>query len=115
MNGNWLTSLSSSFGITLPCGLSDHSPIGINLGLRTEKIYKPFQFFNHLIQHKEFLTEVYSAGNFNVIGNPWFVLTTKIKRVKEAMRKLNSRSGNVHSNVFNARNALIWRPILHLY
>lgn len=42
-----------------------------------------------------------------IIGDPWFIVTFKLKRVKYAMRKLNHECGNVHKVVITARNDLL--------
>lgn len=46
------------------------------------------------------------AWDVEVSGNPWYVVTTKLKKVKVAMRNLNRVSGNLTVQVNEARNAL---------
>ena len=107
VNGDWLATFGGALAKTLPRGISDHSPIGILLGLHVEKVHKPFQFFNHLIYHRDFLEVVRSAWNIEVAGNPWFILTSKLKSVKVALRRLNSLNGNLQEIVLTARNNLL--------
>ena len=107
VNDDWTTVFSCAQAITLPRGLSDHSPIGIQLGLHTAKVHKPFQFFNHLIQHKDFIDVIRTAWSIEVFGNPWFILTSKLKNVKVALRRLNNMNGNLHEAVVSARQTLL--------
>lgn len=107
VNGVWLNKYHMSLASILPRGLSDHCPIAVNMGMEQERIRKPFQFFNHLINLPNFLDEVRAAWRDDVIGNPWFILTTKLRRVKDAMRKLNAEKGNLHNGVLHARVSLL--------
>lgn len=107
VNASWLHLFSLSHSNFMARGLSDHHPISLSLGLAKEKIYKPFQFFHHLVNDPSFISEVDSAWHDIVIGNPWHVFTSKLKRVKEKLRKLNKHKGNVHSKVLAAKAALL--------
>lgn len=42
-----------------------------------------------------------------LFGDAWFVLTSKLKKVKVVLRRLSSSAGNIHSDVADARNALL--------
>lgn len=106
VNGDWLLKLSLSQVQVLSRGLSGHCPLAISLGMCIKKVYRPFQFFLHLLDSPKFLHEVDEAWNVATKGNPWYALTTKLKRVEEAMRKLNSSRGNLHSQVDVARSNL---------
>lgn len=105
-NGLWLDKFSESQCHILCRGLSDHSPVAVNLGSVQDRVKKPFAFYNYLIQNPRFLSEVYKAWQYRCTGDPWFVLTMKLKQVKEAMRKLNKEQGNILTAVATARNAL---------
>lgn len=41
-----------------------------------------------------------------VEGDPWFILTSKLKRVKSALKNSNIVKGNLHDLVENPRNNL---------
>lgn len=107
VNGAWLGKYALSHARVLPRGLSDHCPVTVSLGIQYDIIRRPFAFFNHLIRVPEFLDEVRSAWNIEVRGDPWFILTSKLKRVKDAMRRLNTSKGNLHSEVEETRSALL--------
>lgn len=107
VNGNWLCSFSNAQANILQRGLSDHSPIAIYLGCPVDRVPKPFQFFNHLIQHERFLETVKHAWSVHISGDPWFILTQKLKLTKSALRNLNMSNGNVHSKVMLAKHDLL--------
>lgn len=65
VNGMWLHKFSLSQSHFAARGLSDHCPVTISLGLTREKICKPFQFFNHLIDNPHFWMKLSWLG---VIG-----------------------------------------------
>lgn len=107
VNGQWISNFALSFARILPRGLSDHSPIVVSLGKVQDRLKKPFQFFVHLIAAPGFMEAVSEAWEKEVRGDPWFVLTMKLRRVKEAMRKLNTARGNIHKKVEAANIALL--------
>lgn len=107
VNCHWLHNFSLSFARVLSRGLSDHNPIAVSLGFVQERVFKPFQFFQHLTLSPSFLPEVASAWQEEIIGTPWFILTMKLKKVKNAMRRLNTATGNLHSASSLARNLLL--------
>lgn len=107
VNDSWLIRFALSQTHVLPRGISDHCPIAVYLGVTQERIRKPFQFFNHLIDAPEFLSKVKDAWQVEVTGNPWFVLTMKLKKVKDSLRTLNRTNGNVHSAVTDSRSKLL--------
>ncbi|XP_074364627.1 uncharacterized protein LOC141705634 [Apium graveolens] len=71
-----------------------------------ERIHKPFQVFQHVINSPDFSAIVSDAWNFAVEGDPWYVVSTKLKRVKIALKGLNREKGNLHTLVDEARTNL---------
>ncbi|XP_017228656.1 uncharacterized protein LOC108203954 [Daucus carota subsp. sativus] len=106
VNVDWTNIVPMSTTIFSPRGLSDHSPALTSLGIATKKLIKPFQVFQHVLEHKDFLSTVQNAWNVDVHGDPWFVLTSKIRRVKLALKNLNSSCGDLHAAVIQARASL---------
>ncbi|XP_074327763.1 uncharacterized protein LOC141665679 [Apium graveolens] len=82
VNGDWLVKYSMSKALVLPRGLSDHCPITVSIGLASTRLRKPFQFFLHLVDDPNFLQVVQEAWLEEVTGDPWFILTMKIKKVR---------------------------------
>lgn len=90
----------------LPRGVSDHNPAAVSTGLTYASTRNPFQFFNHLIDHKDFMPTVASIWSTYFEGDAWFVLTSKLKRLKQALKTLNRNCGNLHTRVIDSRKAL---------
>lgn len=88
-------------------GLSDHCPAMISTGAIREIIHRPFQFFNHLALLPGFKDDVSNAWSDDVRGDPWYVLTVKLKRVKAALKMMNNSRGDLHAAVDLARNNLL--------
>lgn len=107
VNGSWLQQFSESFVEILPRGLSDHNPVALSFGGIRERVLKPFQVFNHIIEHEKFLDVVSEAWNLATVGHPWQVLMSKLKAVKVALKQLNISTGNLHCKVVDARNELL--------
>lgn len=106
VNPSWLNLFGNSHAQFMEKGLSDHCPVAVSLGIPRETIYKPFQVFQHIISSPDFLDTVSTAWNCSVAGDPWFTLTTKLKKVKLALKRLNIKKGNLQAKVESARNAL---------
>lgn len=88
-------------------GLSDHCLAATSLGLLKQRRNKPFQYFSHLSSNPNFFDIVVEAWIDDVEGDPWFVLTSKLKKVKITLKSLNSKIGNMHLRVNNSREALL--------
>ncbi|XP_074361812.1 uncharacterized protein LOC141701995 [Apium graveolens] len=76
INSAWHSSFPGSSANFLSRGLSDHCPAATSLGLDFKGGFKPFQFFNYLLEHPDFL------------------------------KVLNSVVGDIHLKVNEARTAL---------
>ena len=106
VNANWLQEFSLSYSCCMARGISDHHPVALSLGLPEERIFKPFQFFQHLINDPQFSTVVSNAWSQPVHGDPWQIFTSKLKLVKVGLRSMNRNHGNVHARVLEAKSAL---------
>lgn len=102
----WLSLFSLSRAHFLPRGLSDHCPAVLHLGTPIKRVFKPFQVFHHIIKSPEFITTVRNAWNVNIEGDPWYILNSKLHRVKRALKTLNASTDNLHNLVVEARNNL---------
>lgn len=71
--------------------------------LPKKKIKKPFQVFQHLINHPDFLWIVRNAWADNVSGNIWVALRAKLNLVKDGQKGLNNKRGNLNAKVDRAR------------
>lgn len=107
VNDYWLQYFDSSTANFLPRGLSDHNPSAVSLGLSRPRLHKPFQVFQHLIDHPEFLDVVKAAWDNNILGSPWFILTSKLRLVKSGLKRLNILHGDLNDRVRIARDELL--------
>ena len=107
VNEAWLKQFDFALADFLPRGVSDHNPAVVNIGIVRDVIHKPFQLFKHLMEDENFMEAVKQAWEPPVSGNKWFKVTTKLKRVKLALKDLNRNRGNLHENVIQSRNELI--------
>lgn len=107
VNESWLHQFDLSIAEFLPHGLSDHNPAVVRMGVAINRIKKPFQLFAHLLENDNFIPCVQHAWATQVSGDPWFQLTTKLQRVKSALKALNRNMGNLHSLVESARSDLL--------
>ena len=82
VNANWPDVFPLSRAQFFSRGLSDHSPTMTYLGVEAPKLFKPFQVFQHIIENPSFLHTVDSAWCEPIHGDPWFILSMKLKRVK---------------------------------
>ena len=98
--------LDLSLAEFLPRGLSDHSPVVIHLGIASDRIFKPFQLFKHLMDSELFMPIVAQAWSTPVRGDKWYILTSKLKFVKQAVKSMNKDVGILHSKVISALNEL---------
>lgn len=107
VNDSWLHQFPFSSATFQPRGLSDHSPALVSMGRLMERLKKPFQIYQHIFAAPNFASTVEMAWNIVVQGDPWFILTQKLKNVKKALIALNKSGGNLHDNVALARDALL--------
>lgn len=68
-NTAWMDVYGCVEAVSLPPGLSDHSPIIYNCQLETESGGRPFRFLNALASHEQFSSIVQQAWSSNVTGS----------------------------------------------
>ena len=87
----WLDKFPNSFGVVLPNGISDHSPLVVRC--EDNEYYRkcPFKFFNFWASDTRFLPLVKECWDSIVVGNPMFRLVRKLKMVKRKLRELNCK------------------------
>lgn len=98
-NAAWFSSFSLAQATYGPRGLSDHSPVMLNLGNQAAHSRKPFQFFNHMLKIEGFWDCVSSSWSQISQGNPFFVFSNKLKRTKQALNNMNRSVGNLSTSV----------------
>ena len=106
VNASWLVRFDLSSANFPNRGLSDHSPATTDLGIARTQPPKPFQCFNFICEHPLFLSTVSRCWNTAIRGDPWFILTSKLKLVKSGLKSINNNLGNIHAKVCQDRAAL---------
>ncbi|KAL5730470.1 hypothetical protein ACHQM5_003284 [Ranunculus cassubicifolius] len=98
VNEEWLLKYTGwSYKVLSRAG-SDHSPlIGWTTTIPKPK-NAPFRFFKAWTSHPLFIQEVQKSWQMEVEGNPLFVLTKKLKRLKSDLKSWNV-SGNKNCDV----------------
>ncbi|KAF3625028.1 hypothetical protein FXO38_29953 [Capsicum annuum] len=61
VNAEWIVHMSMLEVVILPPGISDHSPLSLELGGEIRSSSNTFRFFNCLAEHPEFLSKVTEA------------------------------------------------------
>ncbi|XP_028067860.1 uncharacterized protein LOC114270518 [Camellia sinensis] len=91
VNERWLTVNPNSYALFLPLGVSDHSPVIVQLGGEETKLKKPFKFFDFWATHCDFLPSVYGVWRKYIRGSPMFRVCQKLKTLKPILKELNKK------------------------
>ena len=107
INDNWLLQFTYSMVEFLAPEVSDHCPAFIQLQQENASPPKPFRFFNFWTKHSRFLEIVEESWRIPVQGNPMRMLHSKLKRLKQELRKFNqAQFGNISTKVAEKRREL---------
>ncbi|KAA8514957.1 hypothetical protein F0562_018256 [Nyssa sinensis] len=88
-------------------GLSDHSPALCQIDSNRKLKSSPFRFYNHWVEHKDFLPFLLDSWHLPITGNPMLRLNLKLKRLKRQLKGFNSRFfSNVSTRVTQAKEVL---------
>lgn len=69
---------------------SDHSCIEVTLDNHMPSRPKPFKFFNSWTKHQDYHSVTDEVWRTKVIGSPMFIVSKKLKLVKEALKVFNA-------------------------
>lgn len=72
--------------LILPCSISDHKPIRLELSAHINFGPIPFRFNPLWIKHSDFMDKVKESWNRPVTGSPFFVPEEKLRRVKVVLK-----------------------------
>ncbi|XP_026396786.1 uncharacterized protein LOC113291472 [Papaver somniferum] len=108
VNIEWVSLFNCSKADSLNPRVSDHSPMVCSVFEQRQHGPPPFRFFNYLTDEPDFLDIVRAAWNINIKGNPMFVLVSKLKRVKQALReRRRTRSNNLSDLMCQAKEVMV--------
>lgn len=85
VNAHWISTFANAMAVFLPRRLSNHSLGVIESGIQVPSRKKPFQYFIFLSGVPHFADEISEVWRSSMIGNPWFIPMSKLKRVKQVL------------------------------
>ncbi|XP_062118289.1 uncharacterized protein LOC133831900 [Humulus lupulus] len=89
-NATWFENFPQAHACFLPEGLFDHSPAVVSLSQNMELGKKPFRYFKMWQKFTDYHQYVSEAWSYRVQGSPMFKVVAKLRRVKSALKKLNT-------------------------
>ncbi|XP_074314936.1 uncharacterized protein LOC141651109 [Silene latifolia] len=106
-NPGFITSYPNAFGHFQEPGLSDHSPILVQIS-QDKKVVKRFSFLNSWIAHPDYLQTIRAAWITPLQGSPMYCFFQKLKSVKHALTQFHKQHfSNISHRVQSAKNALM--------
>jgi hypothetical protein len=72
-----------------PLGMSNHSPMVVNVTSNDQNIKKPFKLFDMWMDHDEFMPLVMKEWDQNSGGCPIYHLCCKLRKLKQEMKLFN--------------------------
>ena len=70
----------------LPCSVSDHKPIKLEILAQFDLGPIPFRFSPLWVKDLNFMDKVKESWRMHVKGSPFFIWEEKLKRVKDALK-----------------------------
>lgn len=72
-------------------GLSDHSPLVLRSEVDTTQGGRPFKFFYHMAEHKDFDQVVQEGWDVPIHGHAMYRMWGKLKHVKSGLKNLHNK------------------------
>ncbi|GAV66546.1 LOW QUALITY PROTEIN: Exo_endo_phos domain-containing protein, partial [Cephalotus follicularis] len=94
-NWQWFRSIGDSFAQFHPPGISDHSPVSIQLRHRQPYKGRPFKFLNFWTDSEKFLHIVKQEWDKVYTGSPLIVIHKKLKSLKGPLGNLSTRPDSI--------------------
>ena len=108
INSDWLDSYPNSNAFFKAPGISDHSPIIVDMGGLNRKKGVPFKFYNHWVSMDNFDNVVNNSWTDDINGTYQFQLFQNLKRLKANLKTwAKNHFGKEKQIVTNARAALL--------
>ncbi|GAV82355.1 hypothetical protein CFOL_v3_25807 [Cephalotus follicularis] len=83
--------MGDSYAHFHPPGISDHSPITIQMRNKQQYRGRPFKFLNYWTEDEMFLRVVSQEWDKKNLGSPLIFIHTKLKCLKERLKELSRR------------------------
>ncbi|KAG7559114.1 Alpha/Beta hydrolase fold [Arabidopsis thaliana x Arabidopsis arenosa] len=92
INQSWASLFPDSYADFLEPLQSDHAACFFHVPSMHRSVRKPFKFFQHVMEHPEFLDSVTQAWNpISIQGSSQFKLVRSLRKLKIVLRLLNKR------------------------
>lgn len=93
VNEEWYNTFPSSVAFFGSPEFSDHTPIIVTLEPTKIRSKKPFKFYNFILQNPDFIATVcVSWFSFNVAGSAIFIISKKLKLLKNVIREFSKQN-----------------------
>ncbi|XP_074375414.1 uncharacterized protein LOC141717219 [Apium graveolens] len=102
-NGVWFNLFTEGNAFVKPRGLMDHNVILFEEPMQLQKVNKPFQFFNYMIDITGFHVAVDKAWSLPCSSSCYAQFASRLRETKLLLRQLNMSHGDVSSNILVAR------------
>jgi len=100
VNEYWINSCTSSNVCTLTKVRSDHYPLLLEFMSLDIQFASTFKFLKMWVEHPDCINIVKQCWNNPIVGCPMYVLSQKLKVLKENLKSWNKNSlGNIHNRV----------------
>ncbi|GAV92778.1 hypothetical protein CFOL_v3_36156, partial [Cephalotus follicularis] len=90
-NWQWFKTLGDSYAAYHPPGISDHSPVSIQMRDKIPFKGRPFKFLNLWTEHENFLNMVRQVWMTNYQASPLIAIHLKLKNLKGLLKALGTR------------------------
>lgn len=88
-SAQWLNSVPNADGHVGPMGVLDHCTLQVTINNVDAMRRAPFKYLNAWSEHPSFLQLVQHCWEQDISGSPMYVIVTKLKALKQALRKLH--------------------------
>ena len=92
INPQWLDKFPTAYANYLPSGISDHSPIVINIAQTSKKKGFPFKFYNYWTSFERFANTVNLSWSQGIQGTYQFQLCHQLRNLKYNLKNLTKDS-----------------------
>ncbi|GJV05890.1 RNA-directed DNA polymerase, eukaryota, reverse transcriptase zinc-binding domain protein [Tanacetum coccineum] len=99
VNGIFMSTFTEAYGHFLPFITSDHNVALLIIPRSLIKKRKSFRFTNYIADKEDFLPTVEIEWNQDIRGYNKYRVVKKLKAIKQPMRKLNWKNGNLTEKV----------------
>ncbi|GAV83915.1 hypothetical protein CFOL_v3_27360 [Cephalotus follicularis] len=94
-NWQWFKTLGDTYAHFHPPGISDHSPVSIQVRNMQQYRGRPFKFINFWVKNEKFLQVVSQEWAKVHAGSPLIVIHKKLKSLKTCLRKFSTTPDSI--------------------